>query len=524
MGQGSSGLNRPGQNPNNKPDPDKPPKKYDPPAPPTRVGRKQRRQKSGPDSAARIPTVTPITKCKLRLLKLDRVKDYLLMEEEFVGNQERGKEKGKAGDQERVAGEEERSKVEEMRGSPMSVGTLEELIDESHGIVSSSVGPEYYVGIMSFVDKDQLEPGCSILMHNKAGEGLLTTELTVLDRMAGRVDLGYVELVISVVLSVVGILQDEVDPMVSVMKVEKAPLESYADIGGLDSQIQEIKEAVELPLTHPELYEDIGIKPPKGVILYGEPGTGKTLLAKAVANSTSATFLRVVGSELIQKYLGDGPKLVRELFRVADELSPSIVFIDEIDAVGTKRYDAHSGGEREIQRTMLELLNQLDGFDSRGDVKVILATNKIESLDPALLRPGRIDRKIEFPLPDIKTRRRIFTIHTSRMSLADDVNLEEFVMTKDEFSGADIKAICTEAGLLALRERRMKVTHSDFKKAKEKVMFKKKEVAYEFAFVLLPPLRPWLVTEFAYEFACVTELTFFRLRTSQQHPERAYLL
>ncbi|GJW59773.1 26S proteasome regulatory subunit 4 homolog A [Tanacetum coccineum] len=277
------------------------------------------------------------------------------------------------------------------------------------------------------------------------------------------------------VLSVVGLLQDDVDPMVSVMKVEKAPLESYADIGGLDAQIQEIKEAVELPLTHPELYEDIGIKPPKGVILYGEPGTGKTLLAKAVANSTSATFLRVVGSELIQKYLGDGPKLVRELFRVADDLSPSIVFIDEIDAIGTKRYDAHSGGEREIQRTMLELLNQLDGFDSRGDVKVILATNKIESLDPALLRPGRIDRKIEFPLPDIKTRRRIFQIHTSRMTLSDDVNLEEFVMTKDEFSGADIKAICTEAGLLALRERRMKVTHPDFKKAKDKVMFKKKE-------------------------------------------------
>lgn len=359
------------------------------------------------------------------------------MEEEFVSNQERLKPQ-----EEKT--EEDRSKVDDLRGSPMSVGNLEELIDENHAIVSSSVGPEYYVGILSFVDKDQLEPGCAILMHNK-------------------------------VLSVVGLLQDEVDPMVSVMKVEKAPLESYADIGGLDAQIQEIKEAVELPLTHPELYEDIGIKPPKGVILYGEPGTGKTLLAKAVANSTSATFLRVVGSELIQKYLGDGPKLVRELFRVADDLSPSIVFIDEIDAVGTKRYDAHSGGEREIQRTMLELLNQLDGFDSRGDVKVILATNRIESLDPALLRPGRIDRKIEFPLPDIKTRRRIFQIHTSRMTLADDVNLEEFVMTKDEFSGADIKAICTEAGLLALRERRMKVTHVDFKKAKEKVMFKKKE-------------------------------------------------
>merc|ERR1712178_416735 len=195
-------------------------------------------------------------------------------------------------------------------------------------------------------DKDQIEPGCTVLTHNKT-------------------------------LSVVGILSDDVDPMVSVMKVDKAPLESYADIGGLEAQIQEIKEAVELPLTHPELYEDIGIKPPKGVILYGEPGTGKTLLAKAVANSTAATFLRVVGSELIQKYLGVGPKLVRELFRVAEENAPAIVFIDEIDAVGTKRYDSQSGGEKEIQRTMLELLNQMDGFDSRSEVKVIMATNKI---------------------------------------------------------------------------------------------------------------------------------------------------
>jgi 26S proteasome regulatory subunit T2 len=223
------------------------------------------------------------------------------------------------------------------------------------------------------------------------------------------------------------------------------------------------------------LYEEIGIKPPKGVILYGSPGTGKTLIAKAVANSTSATFLRVVGSELIQKYLGDGPKLVRELFRVAEEHAPSIVFIDEIDAVGTKRYDSNSGGEKEIQRTMLELLNQLDGFDSRADVKVIMATNRIESLDPALIRPGRIDRKIEFPLPDIKTKRKIFQIHTGKMTLAPGVNLEEFVMTKDDLSGADIKAICTESGLMALRERRMKVTQEDFRKAKENVLYRKNE-------------------------------------------------
>merc|ERR1719217_1075345 len=413
---------------------DKKAKKYEAPAP-TRVGKKKKK-KQGPPTSARVPTVLPATKCKLRLLKLERVKDYLLMEEEFVLRQEQVKP------QEETA-QKERSKVEDLRGSPMNVASLEEMIDDNHAIVSSSVGPEYYVSILSFVDKSQLEPGCSILMHNKVN-------------------------------SIVGLLADEADPMVSVMKVEKAPLESYADIGGLEDQIQEIKEAVELPLAHPELYEDIGIKPPKGVILYGEPGTGKTLLAKAVANHTSATFLRVVGSELIQKYLGDGPKLVRELFRVADDLSPTIVFIDEIDAVGSKRYDSQSGGTREIQRTMLELLNQLDGFDERGDVKVIMATNRIESLDPALIRPGRIDRKIEFPLPDIKTKREIFLKHTSRMTLGEDVDLEQFVMAKDELSGADIKAVCTEAGLLALREHRMKVTQEDFVKAKEKALYQKK--------------------------------------------------
>merc|ERR1712087_463084 len=385
--------------------------------------------------------VTPHTKCKLRLLKQERIKDYLLMEEEFIRNQERLKPQDEKN-------EEERSQVETLRGTPMAVGSLEEIIDENHAIVSTSVGSEHYVSIYSFVDKDQLEPGCSVLLNHK-------------------------------VHAVVGVLSDDTDPMVTVMKLEKAPQETYADIGGLDQQIQEIKESVELPLTHPEYYEEMGIRPPKGVILYGPPGTGKTLLAKAVANQTSATFLRVVGSELIQKYLGDGPKLVRELFRVAEENAPSIVFIDEIDAVGTKRYDSTSGGEREIQRTMLELLNQLDGFDAHVDVKVIMATNKIESLDPALIRPGRIDRKIEFPAPDQKTRRHIFQIHTSKMSLSDDVNLEEFVMSKDELSGADIKAMCTEAGLLALRERRMKVSQAEFKKARDYVLYKKNTGAPE---------------------------------------------
>ncbi|KAI5119421.1 hypothetical protein M0805_009872 [Coniferiporia weirii] len=437
-GNAASGLPPPGQNQGDK-DKDKSKeqkKKWEPPVP-TRVGKKKRH---GPKAASKLPPVFPTTRCRLKLLKMERIKDYLLLEEEYIQNQERLRPESAREEK----NEEDRTKVDDLRGTPMAVGTLEEIIDDDHAIVSTSSGPEFYVAIMSFVDKDRLEPGCSVLLHHKTQ-------------------------------AIVGVLEDDTDPMVSVMKLDKAPTESYADIGGLDQQIQEIKESVELPLTHPELYEEMGIKPPKGVILYGVPGTGKTLLAKAVANQTSATFLRVVGSELIQKYLGDGPKLVRELFRVAEEHAPSIVFIDEIDAIGTKRYDSTSGGEREIQRTMLELLNQLDGFDTRGDVKVIMATNRIESLDPALIRPGRIDRKIEFPLPDVKTKRHIFRLHTSRMSLNEDVDLEEFVMTKDDLSGADIKAVCTEAGLLALRERRMRVTKADFTTAREKVLYRKNE-------------------------------------------------
>lgn len=354
------------------------PKYEPPPQPTTRIGRKKRKA-AGPSAAAKLPVIYPTARCKLRYLRMQRIHDHLLLEEEYVENQEQIR-KAKAantatpasagGDSDAIdRNADERSRVDDMRGTPMGVGNLEEMIDDDHAIVSSATGPEYYVSIMSFVDKDLLEPGASILLHHKS-------------------------------VSVVGVLTEESDPLVSVMKLDKAPTESYADIGGLESQIQEVREAVELPLLHPELYEEMGIKPPKGVILYGAPGTGKTLLAKAVANQTSATFLRIVGSELIQKYLGDGPRLVRQLFQVAAEHAPSIVFIDEIDAIGTKRYESTSGGEREIQRTMLELLNQLDGFDDRGDVKVVMATNKIETLDPALIRPGRIDRKILFENPD----------------------------------------------------------------------------------------------------------------------------
>lgn len=255
--------------------------------------------------AEKLPSATPVMKCRLKSLKMERIKDYLLLEEEFIRNQELIKKKNQE-EMEEPEVDEERAQVDEMRETPLSIGTLEEFIDEDHVIISQSAGLKYYVPLVSFVDKDQLEPNSTVLCNSKN-------------------------------MAVVGIIQDETDPLLNVMKVEKAPKETYADVGGLEQQIQEIKEAVELPLSHPEMYEDIGIKPPKGVILYGEPGTGKTLLVKAVAHETSATFLRLVGSELIQKYAGDGPKLVRELFRVADEHSPSIVFIDEIDAVGTKR-------------------------------------------------------------------------------------------------------------------------------------------------------------------------------------------
>lgn len=430
MGQAPSNLDN---NSSNKKKDNKE-KKYEPPVQHSKFGKKKRK---GPETSSKLPTVYPTTRCKLKLLKMERIKDHLLIEQEFVTNQENVTPT----EQRQV---EEREKIEQLRGSPISIGSLEEIIDDDHAIVSVNSSTEYYVSILSFVDKGLLEPGCTVLLHNKT-------------------------------VAIIGVLQDDTDPSVNVMKVDKSPTESYSDIGGLDSQIQEIKEAVELPLTHPELYEEMGIKPPKGVILYGAPGTGKTLLAKAVANQTSATFLRIVGSELIQKYLGDGPRLCRQIFKTAAENAPSIVFIDEIDAIGTKRYESTSGGEREVQRTMLELLNQLDGFDDRGDVKVIMATNKIESLDPALIRPGRIDRKILFENPDPNTKQKILHIHTSKMALADDVDLDSLVGSKDDLSGADIKAMCTEAGLLALRERRMFVLQDDFVKAKERVLKNKVE-------------------------------------------------
>ncbi|GAB9466412.1 hypothetical protein Gpo141_00003788 [Globisporangium polare] len=269
------------------------------------------------------------------------------------------------------------------------------------------------------------------------------------------------------------ILPTKVDPLVSLMKVEKVPDSTYDMIGGLDKQIREIKEVIELPIKHPELFDALGVAQPKGVLLYGPPGTGKTLLARAVAHHTDCTFIRVSGAELVQKYIGEGSRMVRELFVMAREASPSIIFMDEIDSIGSSRMEG--GGDSEVQRTMLELLNQLDGFEPAQNIKVIMATNRIDILDAALLRPGRIDRKIEFPNPTEVSRIDIMRIHSRRMNLLRGINLKVIAEKMPTSSGAECKAVCTEAGMFALRERRIHVTQEDFEMAVSKVMKKDSE-------------------------------------------------
>jgi 26S proteasome regulatory subunit T6 len=271
------------------------------------------------------------------------------------------------------------------------------------------------------------------------------------------------------------ILPNKIDPLVSLMMVEKVPDSTFDMVGGLDKQIKEIKEVIELPVKHPELFESLGIAQPKGVILYGPPGTGKTLLARAVAHHTECKFIRVSGSELVQKYIGEGSRMVRELFVMAREHAPSIIFMDEIDSIGSSRVEGNSGGDSEVQRTMLELLNQLDGFESSKNIKIIMATNRLDILDPALLRPGRIDRKIEFPPPTVEARTDILRIHSRSMNLTRGINLKKIAEKMNGCSGAEVKGVCTEAGMYALRERRIHVTQEDFELAVAKVMSKNEE-------------------------------------------------
>ncbi|GER29261.1 26S protease regulatory subunit 6A homolog [Striga asiatica] len=295
-------------------------------------------------------------------------------------------------------------------------------------VLKTSTRQTIFLPVVGLVDPDKLKPG-DLVGVNKDSYLILDT------------------------------LPSEYDSRVKAMEVDEKPTEDYNDIGGLEKQaifcwniqIQELVEAIVLPMTHKDRFQKLGIRPPKGVLLYGPPGTGKTLMARACAAQTNATFLKLAGPQLVQMFIGDGAKLVRDAFQLAKEKSPCIIFIDEIDAIGTKRFDSEVSGDREVQRTMLELLNQLDGFSSDERIKVIAATNRADILDPALMRSGRLDRKIEFPHPTEEARARILQIHSRKMNVHPDVNFEELARSTDDFNGAQLKAVCVEAGMLALR-------------------------------------------------------------------------
>merc|ERR1712179_674684 len=265
-------------------------------------------------------------------------------------------------------------------------------------------------------------------------------------------------------------LPPKIDPSVTMMQVEEKPDVTYSDVGGCKEQIEKLREVVETPLLHPERFVNLGIEPPKGVLLFGPPGTGKTLCARAVANRTDACFIRVIGSELVQKYVGEGARMVRELFEMARTKKACLIFFDEIDAVGGARFDDGAGGDNEVQRTMLELINQLDGFDPRGNIKVLMATNRPDTLDPALMRPGRLDRKVEFSLPDLDGRTNIFKIHARSMSVEKDIRYELLARLCPNSTGAEIRSVCTEAGMFAIRSRRKVATEKDFLDAVHKVI------------------------------------------------------
>jgi len=331
-----------------------------------------------------------------------------------------------------------KSESEQLRSPPLIIGTITDVVDASRVIVRSSAGPRFLVRSSPSIAAEELKPGVRCTLNQQS-------------------------------LAIVELLPTSFDAQVYGMELVDSPQETYADIGGLEAQINEIKEAVELPLKRPELFLRIGIEPPKGVLLHGPPGTGKTLLAKAVAHETNAHFMRVVGSELVQKYIGEGARLVRELFDLAKKKSPTIIFIDEIDAVGASRTETNTSGDREVQRTLMQLLAGMDGFENRGDVKIIGATNRIDILDRALLRPGRFDRIIEIPLPDETGRLSILKVHCRALMIDETVDLMEVARQTEGKNGADLRAICMEAGMFAIRKERPAITQEDFRAAITKI-------------------------------------------------------
>lgn len=315
-----------------------------------------------------------------------------------------------------------------------NIGEVLKRIDDEKYIVKTSHGPRYVVGCAKDVDRTELKVGTRVALD-------VTT------------------------LTITLILPREVDPMIASMAEEKTEFINFDSVGGLEKQIKEIWEVIGLPLKKPEIFQRVGIKPPKGVLLYGPPGTGKTLIARVVSSTMGVTFLKVVASALIEKYIGESSRMIREMFQYARKKAPCIIFMDEIDAIGGKRSDDSNSSDREVQRTLMELLNQMDGFADLDNVKIIMATNRPDILDPALLRPGRLDRKIEIPLPNEKGRKEILKIHSKAMERADDIDFDSLVKLTVGFNGADLRNVCTEAGMIAMREERDYVTHEDFVKS-----------------------------------------------------------
>ena len=325
---------------------------------------------------------------------------------------------------------------------PLNEGPLIGLRPGDKAIVKSSTGPVLVVSIAPDVDRSSLVPGASVALTQRNS-------------------------------AIVRVLPSREDPLVRAMEVIEKPNVRYSDIGGLEEQIKELREVVELPLVKPELFKEMGIEPPKGVLLYGPPGTGKTMLAKAVATESNAAFIHVVASEFAQKFVGEGAKIVKEVFSLARKKAPAIVFIDEIDAIGAKRVDVGTSGEREVQRTLMQLLAEIDGFKPLDNVKIIAATNRLDILDPALLRPGRFDRLIEVPLPNFKGRKEILQIYLRKMKLCDEINVDLLASLTDGFSGAELKSLTTEAGYIAIRKGKRCVSSEDLMEALEVIKRKR---------------------------------------------------